>query len=133
MRIYIAGGWFSEEQLKHLVEVEDLVKQTNHKHFAPRTMNLGQDGCDWSFIFDENIKHLEDCDMVVASTVGKDMGTIWECGYGYAKGKTIVYYTPGIARPNLMLGMSGIVCKTYEELKNLIVNGIYPNELKDFE
>lgn len=133
MKIYVAGGWFTPEQEKALTIVEDVVKQTNSNHFMPRHMNLGTEGVDWQKVFDSNIAHLDDCDIVVASTEGKDMGTLWECGYAYGKGKEIVYFTNGIPKPNLMLGFSGIICSTEEELHMYLVNGLLPEEIGDYE
>lgn len=120
MNIYVAAGWFSPEQMKACKEVEALVYSADFCHFFPRQMNLGTDGCDWEQVFSENIKRIDDCDIIVASTVGKDMGTLWECGYGFAKGKDIIYYTPGIKKPNLMLAHSGQIATNLNELEACI-------------
>ena len=116
MKAYIASGWFNATQLAACVQLEQFCIDNDINHFAPRKMNLGTDGVDWDLIFQKNIEHLDDCDIVFASTVGKDMGTIWETGYAYAKGKEIIYYTPGITKPNLMLAKSGQIARDINEL-----------------
>jgi len=132
-KVYVAGGWFTPEQIDSLEDVEYCVKLMDSTSFMPRHMNLGEDGCNWDDIFSENIKHLNSSSLVIASTAGKDMGTIWECGYAYAKNIPIVYYTKGITKPNLMLGKSGIICKDLKELMNYLLDGVLPEEIKDYE
>ena len=131
-RVYVAGGWFSDNQLNHLKEIEDLASESFDNVFLPRKMNLGTDGCDWESVFNENIKHLKSCDVVIASTVEKDIGTIWECGYAHAFDKKIIYYCPNIDKPNLMLGMSGVVCKTIDDIYEYINEG-YVTKVEDYE
>lgn len=133
MKVYLASGWFSPEQMKACKDVEESLSFLNDSNFFPRSMNLGTDGCSWNEIFSENIYHLDECDVVVASTVGKDMGTLWECGYAYAKGKRIVYYTPGIKKPNLMLGLSGQIATTIEEMKQCVLDSRTSFSSQDFE
>lgn len=133
-KIYVAGGWFSDEQVEALDDLEYVVQLcSRYSNFMPRHMNLGVEGVNWDSIFKENIKHLNNSSLVVASTVGKDMGTMWECGYAYAKNIPIVYYTPGIDKPNLMLGKSGIICKTKKELMEYLLDGTLPEGVKDYE
>ena len=132
-RIYVAGGWFSNEQEIALSDVEEIIRESKNEAFMPRHMNLGSIGSNWVEVFNTNVNEIRKCDIVVASTVGKDMGTLWECGYAYALDKKIVYYTPGIDKPNLMLGFSGIICRDRYELYDYIIRGIEPQKGKDYE
>lgn len=120
-KVYIAGGWFNDRQMKAVKEVEDFADKWFVNTFKPRVANLGISGCDWDNIFSQNITHLDEAELVIASTVDKDMGTIWECGYAFAKGIPVVYYTPGIDKVNLMLAKSGKVAKTIEELFIIVI------------
>jgi len=128
-QIYVAGGWFDKEQMAAIKELEELFDidsfrpRLDTKHLIP----------DWDAIYNENIKHLSRCDMVIASTIGKDMGTLWECGYACALNIEVIYYTPGISRPNLMLGKSGIICSTIEEVYAYVYDGILPLAGTDYE
>jgi len=122
-KVYIAGGWFNDGQMRAIKEIEAFSDKWFIEAFKPRVDNLGSDGCDWDAIFTSNIEHIDSAGLVIASTVDKDMGTIWECGYAFAKGIPIVYYTPGIDKVNLMLLKSGKVAKTVEELFSIIIEG----------
>jgi len=130
--IYVAGGWFDDRQLSSLKEIENLALELDSNSFCPRLHNLGSTDCDWDSIFQTNIDKLNKSKLVIASTVNKDMGTIWECGYAYAKGISVIYYAPGILKPNLMLGKSGKVFSSILDLKDYLNTGEY-NEPKDFE
>ena len=123
-KVYVAAGWFNDNQMKACKELEEFADSFFKEPFKPRVANLGTEGCDWDAIFANNIEHIDNADLVLASTVDKDMGTILECGYAFAKGIPIIYYTPGIKTVNLMLAKSGVVCKTMEELEDYIVKGI---------
>lgn len=127
-KIYIAGGWFSEEQREALYQLEELEPSQS---FRPR-IDTAKHIRDWNKIYQENIKHLQECEFIIASTVGKDMGTLWECGYAAALKKTIIYYTPGITKPNLMLGMSGVICTSIREIQEYLYSGKSP-EVTDYE
>ena len=131
-KIYVAGGWFSPAQMEALKQVEHLAAIYGDA-FMPRLHNLGEEGCNWEKVFEVNIDKLNDCDIVIASTVDKDMGTIFECGYAYSRGKQILYYSPGIAKPNLMLGMSGLVFNDIAKLELYLQTGKYENIAKDYE
>ena len=123
-KVYVAAGWFNDNQMEACKELEDFADSFFREPFKPRVDNIGTEGCDWDDIFLGNIEHINSSDLVIASTVDKDMGTIWECGYAFAKGIPIIYYTPGIKDVNLMLAKSGVVCKTIDELEDYIVRGI---------
>ena len=127
-KVYIAGGWFSDAQLTALKELEELYpEKVCYRPRLDTNLDMG-----WDKIFQDNLKYLEECEIVIASTIDKDMGTLWECGYAYAKNKTIVYYTPGISKPNLMLGKSGVICQTIQQIKTYLTFGIVP-EVQDYE
>lgn len=136
--IYICSGWFNDEMLKACLEIEsaanDLVEQGKAiSVFEPRNMNLGISGCNWELIFKRNIEELDKCDTVLCSTVNKDMGSIFEAGYAYAKNKRIIYYTPGINKPNLMLGKSGLVFNNIKTLINYLTNNTIIDQPNDYE
>ena len=126
IKIYIAAGWFDEFQDKALTKIEKLLTANKRtlEVYSPRIeMKLDgkEDKEQQTKVFLENCKHIEEADLIIASTVGKDMGTLWECGYAYSKGVPIIYTFfdkrfPN-AKFNLMLARSGIACFTdYEKL-----------------
>jgi nucleoside 2-deoxyribosyltransferase len=129
MKIYLAGGWFSENMLKAITEMEEVLDSLPIAYFNPRKANLAE--CDdnitkLDYIFKKNVEEIDNCNLVIASTVDKDMGTIWETGYAYAKNKPIIYYNPFMEsreKFNLMLARSGLgICINKSELFDFLNN-----------
>ena len=117
MRVYVAGGWFSPEQETTLNELERLVDRWFKYSFKPRHDANADSELTFKEIFDLDVEALRCSDLVIASTVGKDMGTLWECGYAAALGIPIIYFTPGIKTINLMLAKSGSVVRDEGEFE----------------
>ena len=128
LKVYLAGGWFNESQDKVLTFLEEILfKRKNLEIYSPRRQAQIEPGTInkkevRQKVFNSNLKAIEDCDVVIASTEGKDMGTIWECGYAYKLNKPIfyVYFTKNPLGFNLMLSESG---------KGVILN---EKDFKDF-
>lgn len=118
LKVYVAAGWFSDEQEKARMEVINACKTVNVDIYSPKDDMLHIDGeTDPEAIFLENVYQINKADFIIASTEGKDMGTLFECGLAYGRGTPIVYYYKGNGPFNLMLARSGFcVCTTYEEL-----------------
>ncbi len=115
IKIYLAGGWFSPKQDEILtaLETELLIAGNLHVH-SPRKVDKLETGEKFTKdvrqrVFLGNLKAIDNCDLIIASTEGKDMGTIFESGYAFAKGKPIVYVfiAPEGTNFNLMLSESG--------------------------
>lgn len=102
-KIYIASGWFSKEQVIRLKEMEDVVQELNFDMYSPRKESIYKPGDDHKAIVRANVANLHKCNMVLASTEGKDMGTLFECGYAAAIHKPVVYYFPSDVTFNIML------------------------------
>lgn len=119
--VYIAGGWFSPAQEKALDELEGFIKKHFEHYFSPREHNNAK-GQKLEDIFQKNIQALDNADIIIASTIGKDMGTLWECGYAYARELQVIYYAPGIEKVNLMLAKSGRVARSLKELWDILID-----------
>ena len=129
MKIYFAGGWFSPAQEEEHTRVGNFLER--HKRlevFNPRTaggdFKVGKETEHMTQVLLNNCKAIDNADLVVAITDYKDMGTLWECGYAYAKQKPIIYYceTLGNKPFNLMLAKTGNVARDIDELENLLVD-----------
>jgi len=112
--IYIAGPWFNERQNKILQDVKIYLRDLALEFYSPKDDNLFQtDLTSPTEIFDDNVKHMLTCDMMLVITDGKDVGTIFEAGFAYAQGKQILYlwvdYKEG-QKFNIMLAESGDSC-----------------------
>ena len=129
MKIYFAGGWFSPAQEEEHTRVGNfLERHKNLEVFNPRTaggdFKVGKETDHMTQVLLNNCKAIDEADLVVAITDYKDMGTLWECGYAYAKQKPVIYYceTLGDKPFNLMLAKPGRVARDIDELENLPVN-----------
>ncbi|CEA02507.1 Nucleoside deoxyribosyltransferase [Jeotgalicoccus saudimassiliensis] len=102
MKIYLASPFFDEEQLERVKRVEKALADnpTVTEVFSPRLQqveHLEHGSDEWrDFVYNNDIKHIEWCDAVVAvhDYVGEhvDPGTGFEIGYGKALKKFIVLY-----------------------------------------
>lgn len=125
MKAYIAAGWFSPEQRERLDEILHECKMADIEVYSPKDELLFEEGKDLSpaKVFDANVNNIKECDFVIASTEGKDMGTLFECGYAYKCNKPIVYYFVSKGKFNLMLAESATaVCDCKERLKVYLKN-----------
>lgn len=109
--IYFASPFFNPEQLEREQRLVVKLRQAGYRVFAPRENGiLKPDASDEErdFIFQENVKAIRNSRGIFAVTDGKDIGTIWEAGYGSALNKPIIYYaeTLGDRQFNIMLANS---------------------------
>lgn len=120
IKVYLSAGWFDKFQEDALNYLENyLFSDSKYQVYSPRKeIKLeGKEGIEiQNHVFAENCRNIEEADIIVSSTVGKDMGTLWEDGYAFAKGKPIVYTffdnRFGDVSFNLMLAASGIAAFT---------------------
>lgn len=131
MKIYTAYGWFSPNMIVAADDIDDVINELSLRKntFMPRhdtAKYFGENGPDWDGVFNANVTHINNAQLIIASTVDKDMGTIWECGYAASKGVPIIYYNPFMESReqfNLMLAKSGLgVCVNKEELRDFLKN-----------
>jgi nucleoside 2-deoxyribosyltransferase len=118
---YIAAPWFNPRQLEILEEVKSCLDQVPLTYYSPKDEVLYVPGGDVNpkEVLDTNVEAMDDANILVVITDGKDTGTMFEAGYAHAMGMPIFYvwidHKPG-DKFNLMLGASGKVCMNYEEL-----------------
>ena len=121
MKAYAAGGWFNKEQTERIDEVENAIKLAGMGLLSPRVMGIFKKGTDPKELVDGNLEAILSSDIVVASTEGKDMGTLLECGYAYAKNIPVVYYYPRGGMFNIMLsGTAHAVLTSEGELRSYL-------------
>lgn len=120
MMAYIAGPWFTPEQMELLEAVKTIVLKSGIPYFSPKDENLFIPGESSAMdVLVGNCNAIDSCDLLVVITNGKDVGTMWEAGYAFANDKPIIYVwigrEPG-QKFNLMLAASGAVAYTLDEL-----------------
>lgn len=118
---YIASGWFNQQQAKDLEDIKCILDGFEIKYFSPKDEVICPPNANYkqrNSVFLGNIHAIDDSKYVIVNTRDKDMGTIFEAGYAYAKNKKIIYVAFGLqGQFNLMLAQSGVcVCTTHEQL-----------------
>lgn len=131
LNIYLAGPWFDDKSkmlYDAIQNIEKLVREHSfYNVFYPR--NAVNKTPRNAFI--NNVKHIDECDIVVALVSKKDVGTAWEIGMAYAKGKEI--YLLGydestfLSHTNVMLAFTG-KCFTVDYWAKFLCNGLIEND-----
>lgn len=125
MKIYLASGWFSDEQMDVCTKLENKLDSLGYDTFKPRveskitsanpTMEERKE------TFRGNVTNIDDADIMVANVTYKDTGVHFEIGYAFAKNKPIIFYKEdNDVRPfNLMLAQASdfAPAATLEELE----------------
>lgn len=139
--IYLAGPFFSEEQINRISKVEQALatNQTAGKVFSPRlsdenddTQNAGSP--QWAkAIFEKDVVEVDRADVIVAITdftnENLDSGTAFEVGYAYHSNKPIILLQELDEQLNLMISQSGhYYTKSIEDLQNYDFNLLPANE-----
>ena len=119
MRIYLAGPFFSDEQIDRIARAEHALtqNQTVDSFFSPRlsdensTPLLKEGTPEWAqMIFKKDVEEIDDADLVVAVAdfvhANVDSGTAFEVGYAYHSNKPIVIVQELDEPLNLMLGQA---------------------------
>lgn len=130
LKCYFASPFFNEEQVEREEALKAILREKRVNVFSPKEaclINPKSSKEQIQRVFEDNLHNINTCDFVFAVTDGKDVGTIWECGYAYAKGKPIIYFceTLGNGKFNMMLGKSGIsVIQSRETLKKVTIEDL---------
>lgn len=127
-KIYLASGWFSPVQALELSRLEEICDSKDWIDLAsPRRIFVCPPSAPKSVqdeTFEGNLYHIETADFLIVNTRDKDIGTIWEAGYAFAKNVPIIYFCQGLpegAKFNLMLARSGVkVCTSYDQLEDYL-------------
>lgn len=95
-RVYIASDMFSTYRKGLINKIASALRKQGKEVYVPHEHEI-EDG--WSMpnrewarrVFEEDVKALDWCDTVIYFCEGMtgDIGSAWECGYAYAKGKKI--------------------------------------------
>jgi len=127
-RVYLAAGWFNPTQVEELSRLESICDKREWIDLAsPRRIFVCPPSASkdvQNATFQGNLDHIETADFLIVNTRDKDIGTIWEAGYAYAKNVPIIYFCQGLpmgAKFNLMLARSGVkVCTSFEMLEDYL-------------
>lgn len=134
---YFASPFFRPEQVEREERMIAHLRGLGFKVFSPKEschLDAKASQASREEVFNSNCDAIRNARAVFAVTDGKDMGTIWEAGYGYGIGKPIMYFaeTLGDNQFNLMLAQSGVdVFTSQDEVTfNAILNALTGNVRK---
>lgn len=124
--VYLASGWFNEAEEAARQDILSVLEKNEISYFSPKDevlVNPTASKEDRKAAFKADTESIKSCDFVIASTVGKDMGTLMEMGMSFAWSVPyIVYFPAPKGTPcNLMIAESAYaVAQSKEELDSLI-------------
>ncbi len=126
---YLAGPWFTDAQEARLERVKSILANQGITYFSPKDENLFKPGMSTKDVLDANLFAMDESQFVLAITDGKDVGTMFECGWAHAKDIPVLYVwltrEPG-QKFNLMLAASGEFVTSEQELRRVL--GHWANE-----
>lgn len=137
-RVYLAAPLFSEAERAYNLSIAGQLRNNFFEAYLPQ--EAGDDSHirnkdEQVRIFSENLKSLENADLIVAIIDGADAdsGTAWEMGYAYARGKPVIalrtdFRKAGVnEQVNLMLEESSKVVSSPKELLESIKSSLISN------
>lgn len=133
---YIAAPFFNPTQNLILDHVKDSFDKVKIEYFSPKDECLYEPGKTTpQEVLDMNVEAIDKASHMLVVTNGKDVGTMFEAGYAYATGKSIIYLWVGgdsSQKFNLMLGASGRVCRSFVQLDQML-EALYSDITLDFQ
>jgi len=120
MIAYVASPFFTPEQVAQVESIVAALDAAGIRSYSPMrdagvlAPNASRE--ERSRVVEANREAIEDADLVVCNTTGRDLGTVWEAGYACAIFVPVVYLALGLRGPfNVMLAETGIATFTTVE------------------
>jgi len=93
MKVYIAGPLCNEKERKFVEEIDKICREFGFQTFLPhRDAGLWKNLKDTKTIAQRDLEGFKDCDLVIASLNGFNIGagTAWEMGYAFSKNIPVI-------------------------------------------
>ena len=100
-RVYLAGPLFDMAERWFVEETKRCLESLDLTVFSP--MHEVGYSKDPKYLASEDLKGMDECDLVFAAVDGLDAGTIFEIGYATAKGKPVVAYGEHVNEADLTM------------------------------
>ena len=117
-KVYIASDMFSTYRKGLINKLAKALRRTGREVYVPHEHEIeggwSMPNKEWGRrVFEEDVKALDWCDTVIYFCEGMsgDIGSAWECGYAYAKGKKIVLQFLGEDTDHISLMVANSVTK----------------------
>lgn len=120
---YLAGPWFTDGQMARLELLKSILTSQGITFFSPKDENLFKPGMTTKDVLNANLVAMDESQFVLAITDGKDVGTMFECGWAHANNIPILYVWLTREKGqkfNLMLAASGSFVTTEKELRHAL-------------
>ena len=136
--VYLAAGFFNDRQNEALQQIIDVCDELGLKTYEPRrdSVQIGKNPTEEErqLNFDMNLDAILKSKFIIASTEGKDMGTIFEVGFAYANHIPVFGFAPFIPEGmpfNLMLAQSmEEVFLSKDAMLDYFKNGVKPSRVE---
>ena len=127
-KFYIAAPFFNASQRDVVNKIKSQIESKSFEVFSPMhefvcPPDANEDVCQKTFL--GNLRAIDKSRFIVAVTTNKDMGTLFEAGYGFKSNKEIIYFAQTLGKKpfNLMLAQSCIdAIRSFEELDEVLTN-----------
>jgi nucleoside 2-deoxyribosyltransferase len=92
VNIYLAGPLFTAAEIDFNAALAGMIREAGHNVFLPQESENKERRVEE--IFRSDINGIDWADVVIANMDGADpdSGTAWECGYAFAKDKTLLLF-----------------------------------------
>lgn len=128
MNVYLASPFFNAEQRETMQTVLDTLRRYKLNVYAPYEHSIenawGLPNPIWGQrVFTEDVKAIDNSESVVVIDWGmdSDTGTAWECGYAYAKQKTVIVICCGNQPAHSLMMLNG--CSIFVKLEDFLRDG----------
>ena len=120
-QIYLAAPFFSLAEQWLVEEVRTQLIEMGAKVFSPlHDVGVGPAKC----VTKQDLKGLEDCDVVLAVLNGGDLGTVFEVGYAVARGIPVVVLAQNLRSEDLKMP-EGSGCRITQDLVSAIYHATW--------
>ena len=131
--VYLASGWFNAAQEEARQDILRVLNENKISYFSPKDeveVELNATSEERKAAFKADTESIRTCDFMIASTVGKDMGTLMEMGMAYAWNiPTIVYFPAPKGTPcNLMIAESAYAVAQSDKELDMIIKKLKENK-----
>ena len=121
MKIYLASPFFNINEILMYESAIENLRAKGYDVYVPREHTIEgawqMPNSTWAgYVFDEDVRAINDCDVVLVMNHGmySDSGTAWEAGYAMAAGKRVVQILCGEPNTTYSLMMISSADKVVE-------------------
>ena len=129
MKVYLASPWFKNNERVMYTQILQKMRAEGHEVYAPVEHEVPNawdlSNAEWGRqVFFADIKAIDECEEVWVLNFGmySDTGTAWECGYAYAKGKTVRQLVYDFTADKVFSLMMINGCEEYDSMCNYLFN-----------